>query len=169
MRPFSCDRQCEKHTYMMMMVVIFDPIKATIIVVFWCCFIFSPSSEGFIFFRFCCQKTVFESYSKCVFWIFLANFCPINTDFSRITVWPQASCFPKFAKTNQFLVFAVFFFNVARFARNVEWDLILWFSTPCPGENMWLKKFWGKYDHRQGKYENAPVFQWMWQKNMICS
>ena len=50
MRPFSCDRQCEKHTYMMMMVVIFDPIKATVIVVFWCCIIFSPSAEGFIFF-----------------------------------------------------------------------------------------------------------------------
>ena len=33
------------------------------------------------------------------------------------------------------------------------------------GENMTTDK----ENMDRGKYENAPVFQWMWQKNMICS
>ena len=44
--------------------------------------------------------TLFENYSKCHIWIFLilafsTNFCPIKTDLSGNTVWPQASGFQK--------------------------------------------------------------------------
>ena len=43
---------------------------------------------------------------------FSTNFCPINIDLSGNTVWPQA-IFDKMSTQNV---------NVARFARNVEWD-----------------------------------------------
>ena len=33
------------------------------------------------------------------------NFCPIKSDLSGNTVWPQASCFQKFAKIGHFLAF----------------------------------------------------------------
>ena len=44
--------------------------------------------------------TLFENYSKCRIWIlaFSINFCPIKTDMSANTVWPQASGFQKLAK-----------------------------------------------------------------------
>ena len=53
------------------------------------------------------STTVFENYSKCriwIFWIlaFFTNFCPIKTDLSGNTVWPQASGFQKLAKMDHF-------------------------------------------------------------------
>ena len=48
--------------------------------------------------------TLFENYSKCRFWIlaFSANFCPIKTDLSGNTVWPQALDYQKLAKIDHF-------------------------------------------------------------------
>ena len=51
--------------------------------------------------------TMFENCSKCRiwnFWIlaFSTNFCPIKTDISGNTVWPQASGFQKLAKMHHF-------------------------------------------------------------------
>ena len=51
--------------------------------------------------------TLFENYSKCRIWMFLilaffTNFCPIKTDLSGNTVWPQASGFQKLAKMDHF-------------------------------------------------------------------
>ena len=51
--------------------------------------------------------TLFENYSKCrilIFGIlaFSTNFCPIKTDLSGKTVWPQASSFQKLAKMDHF-------------------------------------------------------------------
>ena len=48
--------------------------------------------------------TLFENYSKCRIWIlvFSTNFCPIKTDLSGNTVWPQASGFQKIAKMDHF-------------------------------------------------------------------
>ena len=49
---------------------------------------------------------MFENHPKCriEFWIFAfsTNFCPIKTDLSGNTVWPQASGFEKLAKMNHF-------------------------------------------------------------------
>ena len=60
------------------------------------------------------------------------NFCPIKTDMSGNTVWPQASGFQKLAKMDHFeLTFVPQNVNVARFARNVEWDFFCDFQTPC--------------------------------------
>ena len=46
--------------------------------------------------------TVFENHPKCRIWIFnfgiSTNFCPIKTDLSGNTVWPQASAFLAEAK-----------------------------------------------------------------------
>ena len=41
--------------------------------------------------------TLFENFSKCRIWIlaFSTNFCPIKSDLSGNTVWPQASDFQK--------------------------------------------------------------------------
>ena len=45
------------------------------------------------------SKENFENYLKCCIWIlaFSTNFCPIKTDLSGNTVWPQASGFQKLA------------------------------------------------------------------------
>ena len=45
-----------------------------------------------------------RDYSKCRFLIlaFFANFCPIKTDLSGNTVWPQALGFQKLAKMDNF-------------------------------------------------------------------
>ena len=45
---------------------------------------------------------MFENYSKCRIWIlaFPTNFCPIKTDLSGNSVWPQSSGFQKVAKIN---------------------------------------------------------------------
>ena len=47
---------------------------------------------------------MFENYSKCRIWIlaFSTNFCPIKSDLSGNTVWPQASGFQKLDKKNHF-------------------------------------------------------------------
>ena len=51
--------------------------------------------------------TLFENYSKCIIWIlaFSTNFCPIKTDMSGNTIWPQASVFQKLAKSTIFGIF----------------------------------------------------------------
>ena len=46
--------------------------------------------------------TLFENCSKCRILAFSTNFCPIKTDQSGNTVWPQASGFQKLAKMNHF-------------------------------------------------------------------
>ena len=83
--------------------------------------------------------TLFENYSKCRIWIFFilafpTNFCPIKTDLSGNTFWPQASGFQKLDH-GPFLAFLINFcsiqtVNVARFARNVEWYFFCDFQTP---------------------------------------
>ena len=71
------------------------------------------------------------------FWIlaFSTNFCPFKTDLSGNTVWPQALGFQKLAKLSIFGIFNLLLstqnVNVARFARNVEWDFLEDFQTPC--------------------------------------
>ena len=45
------------------------------------------------------------SHSNFLILAFSNNFCPIKTDLSGNTVWPQASGFQKLAKTDQFLHF----------------------------------------------------------------
>ena len=62
---------------------------------------------------------------------FLTNFCPIEIDLSGNDVWPQASIVSKIHQIDHFSHFNELMstqnVNVARFARNVEWDF-LWFS-----------------------------------------
>ena len=67
------------------------------------------------------------------------NICPIKNDLSGNTVWPQASGFQKLVKIDYF--FCIFNellstqnVNVARFARNVEWDFFCDFQTPCSSD-----------------------------------
>ena len=52
-------------------------------------------------------NTLFENYSKCRIWsfgilAFFTNFCPIKTDLSGNTVWPQTSGFQKLVKMDHF-------------------------------------------------------------------
>ena len=66
--------------------------------------------------------------SQLNFWIlaFSTNFCPIKTDLSGNTVWPQASDFQKYT------IFGIFNLLLAIcFARNVEWDFFSDFQTQC--------------------------------------
>ena len=65
---------------------------------------------------------------------FFTNFCPIKSDLSGNTVWPQPSGFSK--KSPKCTIFGIFNellstqnVNVARFARNVEWDFLGGFQT----------------------------------------
>ena len=57
---------------------------------------------------------------------FSTNICPIKSDLSGKTVWPQASGSQKLANLDHFGIFNYFLstqnVNVARLARNVEWD-----------------------------------------------
>ena len=57
---------------------------------------------------------------------FLITFCLIKSDLSGSTVWPQALGFQKLAKIERFGTFYELLstqnVNIARFARNVEWD-----------------------------------------------
>ena len=71
----------------------------------------------------------FENYLKCRFWIlaFFTNFCPFKNDLSSNTVWPSFS----FSETRQNWPFFVQNVNVARFARNIEWDFFYDFQTLC--------------------------------------
>ena len=63
------------------------------------------------------------------------NFCPLKIDLSGNTYWPQASGFQKLAKSTIFGIFnellSTQYVNVARFARNVEWDFFYDFQTLC--------------------------------------
>ena len=63
------------------------------------------------------------------------NFCPTKTDLSGNTVWPQASSFQNSPKWTIFGIFnellSTHNVNVARFARNVEWDFFCDFQSPC--------------------------------------
>ena len=67
------------------------------------------------------------------FWHFSTNFWPIKTDMSGNSVWPKASDFQKLVKLTIFGIFDDLLstqnVNVARFARNVEWDFFVWFSN----------------------------------------
>ena len=71
---------------------------------------------------------------------FFTNFWPIKTDISGNTVWHQALCFQKLAKLDHFWHFVMNLstrnVNVARFARNVEWDFFCDFQTP------WIIEKW---------------------------
>ena len=66
---------------------------------------------------------------------FSTNFCPIKLDLSGKTVWLQASGFQKLAKIDYFgllnKLLSAQNVNVARFARNVEWDFFCDFHTLC--------------------------------------
>ena len=71
------------------------------------------------------------------FWIlaFSANFCPIKTDLSGNTVWPQTSGFQKLAKMDHFGDFALTFVHSKRSS------LFLWFSNTVPLISTWIIKF----------------------------
>ena len=61
---------------------------------------------------------------------FSTNFCPIKSDMSGNTVWPQALGFQNFTKNYHFWYFlSIQNVNIARFARNVEWDFLCDFQT----------------------------------------
>ena len=77
---------------------------------------------------------MFENYLKCCIWILVSstNFCPIISDMSGNTVWPQASGFQKFAKFAKFaklIIFAIFA-NFCLKCKSFYWmRLFLWFSN----------------------------------------
>ena len=59
----------------------------------------------FVLLKVTCLVTLYDQKSlKMIFWIlaFFTNFCPIKTDLSGNTVWPQASGFQKLAKMDHF-------------------------------------------------------------------
>ena len=58
--------------------------------------------------------TLFENHPKCLILnslilAFSTNFCPIKTDMSGNTVWPQASVFQKTRQNGQLLAFLIYF------------------------------------------------------------
>ena len=109
-----------------MMVVIFDPIKATIIVVFWCCFIFSPSSEGFIFFLdFAAKRQCLKVIQNVSFEYFWPIFALLILIFQGSLFDHKLNVFQNSSKLTNFLCLSSFF-NVARFARNVVKCDIFW-------------------------------------------
>ena len=63
------------------------------------------------------------------------NFCPIQNDLSGNTVCPKGSVFQKLAKWTIFGIFdsllSTLNVNVARFARNIECDILSDFQTLC--------------------------------------
>ena len=48
------------------------------------------------------MHTLFENYSKFFSFGISTTFCPIKTDLSGNTIWPQASGFQKLAKMDNF-------------------------------------------------------------------
>ena len=82
------------------------------------------------------------SHLNCLLVAFPTIFCPIKTDLSGNTVWPQASGFQKLAKMDHFWAFIINV-NVARFARNVEWDFF------CDFQTLWVgQKVQSKFQHQ---------------------
>ena len=85
---------------------------------------------------------MFENRSKCrtlYFPIleFSTNFCPIKSDLSGYTIWLQECKLQVFKKSPKLTIFGIFDqllstqrVNVARFARNDEWDFFCNFQTP---------------------------------------
>ena len=63
------------------------------------------------------------------------NFCPIKIDLSGNTVWRKLQVFKNSSKLTIFGIYnqllATQNVNVARFARNVDWDFFCDFQTPC--------------------------------------
>ena len=74
---------------------------------------------------------------------FSTNFCPIKTNLSGNTIWPQASGFQKLAKMDHFWHFWLTFVHSKckrSFARNIEWDFSCDFQTPCIGDTLFVSK-----------------------------
>ena len=74
-------------------------------------------------------------------WAFSTNFCPFKIDLSGNTVWPsKLQIFKNSPKLTTFGIFNQLLstqnVNVARFARNVEWDFFCDFQTPCPSHQV---------------------------------
>ena len=70
------------------------------------------------------------------FWIlaFFTNFCPMKTDLSGNTIWPQVSAFQKLALDHFWHFYLTFVHSKCKrssVARNVEWDFFCDFQTPC--------------------------------------
>ena len=74
-------------------------------------------------------KLLKMSHLNCSTLEFSTNFCPIKINLSGNTVWQQVSGFQKLVKIDHFWLFykllATQNVNIARFARNVEWDVDL--------------------------------------------
>ena len=82
----------------------------------------------------CVWKSSIMSHLNFSIMAFSINFCPIISDLSGNTVWPQTSGFSKTRQNWLFLAFLMHFcplknINLARFARNTEFDFFLWFSN----------------------------------------
>ena len=73
---------------------------------------------------------LFENHPKCLIRFF--QFFPTEINFSGNTIWPQLQF-----KNSPLLAFLInvcplkMYVNVARYARNVEWDIFCDFQTPC--------------------------------------
>ena len=100
--------------------------------------VFRQFLERFFVLSFACsqclkiiQYVAFEFFNLA----FSTNFCPIKTELSGNTVWPQTSGFQNLAKLTIFGIFNELLstqnVNVARFARNVELDFFCDFQTLC--------------------------------------
>ena len=81
--------------------------------------------------------------SQLNFWIlaFFTDFCPIKTDLSGNTVWPQASGLQKLAKMDHFWHFSLTFVHSKckrSSLRSQHWmRLFLWFSNTVAKEYRW--------------------------------
>ena len=78
------------------------------------------------------------SHLNCSILAFSTNFCPFKIDLSGNTVWPKTSWFEKMQNWPfwAFWAFLTCFCplktqNLARFARNHEWDFFYDFQTLC--------------------------------------
>ena len=76
------------------------------------------------------------------FWIlaFFANFCPLKTDLSGNTVWPQASGFQKLAKIDHFWHFSLTFVHSKRKRSSLRsqcWECATLFGSHCSSHKNW--------------------------------
>ena len=100
------------------------------------------------------SATLFENCSKCRIWIlaFSTNFCPIKTDLSGNTVWPQASGFQKLAKMDHFWHFKLTFVHSkckrSSLRSQCLMRLFLWFSSTV-GKTIFLTEKERKCDAQE--------------------
>ena len=110
-------------------------------------------------------KSPIMSHLNFLILAFSTNFYPITTDLSGNTVWPQTSGFKKLTKLTIFGIsnerLSTQNVNVARFARNVEWDFF------CDFQTLYVLLVWVRILYKLPPFVELPDSN-LGPKSLVC-